>query len=72
MDRRLAGLKLIDTRSWTVRTLDPAAAEASWQAGRLLAYGGTGDDQAERTRGAGLTLYGPGAGRRGTCSAPRR
>jgi hypothetical protein len=60
VDRRLAGLKLIDTRSWTVRTLDPAAAEASWQAGRLLAYGGTWDDQAQRTRGVGLTLYGPG------------
>jgi hypothetical protein len=60
VDRRPAGLKLIDTRGWTVRTLDPAAAEASWKAGRLLAYGGTWDDQAQRTRGAGLTLYGPG------------
>ena len=59
-DGRLAGLKLIDTRRWTVRTLDKAAADASWQAGRLLAYGGTWDDQAERTHGAGLTLYGPG------------
>ena len=60
VERRLAGLKLIDTRGWTVRILDPAAAEASWQAGRLLAYGGTWDDQAQRPRGAGLTLYGPG------------
>jgi hypothetical protein len=61
VDRRLTGLKLIDTRSWRVRTLDPAAEEASWQAGRLLVYGGTWDARAERTRGAGLTLYGPGS-----------
>jgi hypothetical protein len=60
VDRRLAGLKLIDTRSWTVRTLDLATEEASWQAGRLLAYGGTWDHHAQRTRGVGLTLYGPG------------
>jgi hypothetical protein len=60
VELRLAGLKLIDTRSWTVRTLEAAAEEASWQAGRLLVYGGTWDHRAQRTRGVGLTLYGPG------------
>ena len=32
----------------------------SWRAGRLLAYGGTWDERAQRERGAGLTIYGPG------------
>ena len=57
-----SGVKLIDTQAWTVRLLDPAATQASWQAGRLLAYGGTWDDQAQRQRGIGLTVYGPGSG----------
>jgi hypothetical protein len=48
--------------TWTVRPLDPAAPLASWQAGRLLAYGGSWDDEAQRERGVGLTLYGPGDG----------
>jgi hypothetical protein len=60
VDRRLSGLKLIDTRSWTVRTLDAAADMASWQAGRLLAYGGAWDHEVRREHGVGLTLYGPG------------
>jgi hypothetical protein len=60
MDQRPSGLKLVDTGSWTVRPLDPAATAASWQAGRLLAFGGTWDFQAEQVRGMGVTLYGPG------------
>jgi hypothetical protein len=60
VDQRPSGLKLVDTRSWTVRPLDPAATAASWQAGRLLAFGETWDFQAERARGMGVTLYGPG------------
>jgi hypothetical protein len=55
-----SGVKLIDTRAWTVGLLDPAATQANWQAGRLLAYGGTWDDEAQQQRGVGLTLYGPG------------
>jgi len=54
-----SGVKLIDTRAWTVRPLDPAATQASWQAGRLLAYGGLWGDDARR-RGVGITVYGPG------------
>jgi hypothetical protein len=60
VDRRLTGLELLDTRSWTVRTLGPAADMASWQAGRLLAYGWAWDHQAQRGLGVGLTVYGPG------------
>jgi hypothetical protein len=59
-EERPSGLRLIDTRSWTVRPVDPAATQASWQEGRLLAFGGTWDYQAERQVGAGLTVYGPG------------
>jgi hypothetical protein len=59
-EERPSGLKLIDTGSWTVRPVDPAATQATWEQGRLLAFGGTWDYQAERQVGAGLTVYGPG------------
>jgi DNA-binding beta-propeller fold protein YncE len=57
-----SGVKLIDTLAWTIRPLDPAATRAGWQAGRLLAYGGTWDNEAQRQRGVGVTVYGPGNG----------
>jgi len=57
---RRSGLKLIDTRGWTVRTLDPAAETAGWRAGRLLTFGGTWDHEAQRENGAGVTIHGPG------------
>ena len=60
VDKRPSGLKLVDTRSWTVRTLDPEASSVSWRAGRLVSTGGTWDDEAQVERGAGMTLYGPG------------
>jgi hypothetical protein len=59
-EQRPSGLKLIDTRTWTVRTLHPAATDASWQGGRLLAFGSTWDHETEREAGVGLTLYTPG------------
>ena len=55
-----SGIRLIDTRAWTIRPLDATPNMVSWRAGRLLAYGGTWDEQAQRERGAGLTLYAPG------------
>jgi hypothetical protein len=64
MDTRTNGLKLVDTRSWTVRPLDPVAGSASWQAGRLLAFGASWDRAAQRPRGTGLTVHGPGDRRR--------
>jgi hypothetical protein len=56
-EERASGLKLIDTRSWTVRPLDPAATQARWQGGRLLAFGGIWDYAAERQVGIGLSLH---------------
>jgi hypothetical protein len=64
LDMRPNGLKLVDTRSWTVRPLDPAAGSASWQGGRLFAFGERWDRTAQRPRGAGLTVLGPGDLRR--------
>jgi hypothetical protein len=63
MGQHPSGLKLVDTRTWTIRPLDPAAPNASWQAGRLLAYGRMWDGEAEHERGVGVTVHGPG-GRR--------
>jgi hypothetical protein len=59
-DTRPSGLKLVDTRTWTVRTLGPGGTGVRWQAGRLLAFGSTWDATAQRERGTGLTVYGPG------------
>lgn len=59
-EERPSGLTLVDTRTWTVRPLDPAATRAGWRDGRLLAFGGTWDPDARRERGVGLTLHGPG------------
>jgi hypothetical protein len=53
-----AGLDFIDTRDWTVRSLDPAVSEISLAHGALLAYGGS--DGSWR----GLTAYGPDGRRR--------
>jgi hypothetical protein len=55
-----SGVKLVDTRNWTVRPVDQAATGARWQAGRLLTFGGTWDAEAQQQRGVGLTIYGPG------------
>ena len=59
-ERRSIGLKLVDARAWTVRPLGPAATAARWEAGRLLTFGGVWDDEAQRERGVGLTVHGPG------------
>jgi hypothetical protein len=56
-----SGLRLIDTRTWTVRQVDRHSSSAVLAAGRLLAFGtafGTGPNDANQ--GYGLTLYGPG------------
>ena len=60
-DTRPSGLKLVDTRTWTVRALGPEGTGVRWQAGRLLAFGSTWDAEAQRERGTGLTVYGPGS-----------
>jgi hypothetical protein len=59
VDETTAGLKLIDTRDWSVRPAHPSALAVRWRNGRLLVYGVPwyGDP----TTGIGLTLYGPGS-----------
>jgi hypothetical protein len=54
-----SGLKLVDTRRWTVTPLHPDATAVRWHDGRLLAFGVRWYEQ-ERPGGIGLTLYGPG------------
>jgi hypothetical protein len=54
-----SGLKLVDTRRWTVRQVHPEATMVRWHAGRLLAFGVRWYDQ-QRPGGIGLTVYGPG------------
>jgi hypothetical protein len=53
-----AGLALIDVRRWTKRILDTHASQFSFSAGTLLAYGATGNDATQETKGMGLTGYG--------------
>jgi hypothetical protein len=53
-----SGLKLVDTRSWTVRPVHPSATAVRWHGGRLLAFGVLWYDQ--QGPGTGLTVYGPG------------
>jgi hypothetical protein len=54
-----SGLKLVDTRRWTVTPLHPEATAVRWHDGRLLAFGVRWYEQ-ERPGGIGLTIYGPG------------
>ena len=58
-EQRPSGLKLIDTRTWTVRTSTHGHG-ATWQEGRLPASCGTWDHETEREAGVGLNLYTPG------------
>jgi hypothetical protein len=59
VDDTPSGLKLVDTRRWTVRQLHPEATMVRWRGGRLLAFGVRWYEQ-ERPGGIGLTVYGPG------------
>jgi hypothetical protein len=52
-----AGLKLIDTRRWSIRTLDPHASSATVAAGTLLAFGIRWDSRSQMLTGSGLTGY---------------
>ena len=53
-----AGLDFVDTRDWTVRSLDPGVSAISLARGMALAYGGGG------AKWRGLTAYGPDGRRR--------
>jgi hypothetical protein len=62
---RPAGLKLTDTSSWTVRTLDRDTAAAAVADGVLVGFGGGFREPfVDRTQGAGLVAYDLTGGRR--------
>ncbi|HET7647980.1 MAG TPA: hypothetical protein VFK17_05370 [Gaiellaceae bacterium] len=52
-----AGLKLIDTLTWSVRTLDRTTTRATVAAGTLIAYGLLWDSRSQRFSGTGLIGY---------------
>jgi hypothetical protein len=52
-----AGLKVIDTRSWTMRTIDASATDFEVADGLLIASGLTWNSAWRRHRGKGLTAY---------------
>jgi hypothetical protein len=55
---RPAGLQLVDTRSWGVRTIDPGASQVLVAGDLLLATGARFDSGAPRRRAIGLRAYG--------------
>ena len=55
-----AGLKLIDTRSWGVRTLDRATSSVTFSGGVLFAFGMSWDSRSSKISGSGLTAYDAG------------
>jgi hypothetical protein len=52
-----AGLKLIDTRNWTVRTLDHTTTSLTFSGGVLFAFGTSWDSRTSKMSGSGLTAY---------------
>jgi hypothetical protein len=50
-----AGVHVVDTKTWTARTVDPGAGSAQLAAGRLLVY--TSDRFVRRAAGVGLRVY---------------
>jgi hypothetical protein len=54
-----AGLKLIDTRDWSVRTLDHTTSSVAYAGGVLFAFGTSWDSRTSKMSGSGLTAYDP-------------
>jgi hypothetical protein len=61
---RAAGLRLVDTRDWSVRTIDPGAAEVHVVGDLLLATGSSFDPATGKGESIGLVAYGFDGGRR--------
>jgi hypothetical protein len=55
-----AGLKLIDTRNWNVRTLDQTTSSALYSSGVLFAFGTSWDSRTSTMSGSGLAAYDAG------------
>ena len=53
-----AGVKLIDTRNWIVRTINPRASSLTVTHDALLTYGANFDSGTRKLYGVGLTAYG--------------
>jgi hypothetical protein len=53
-----AGVRLIDTRSWTSRVLEPEASGFAVGAGLVVAQGGRWDSEEDRGYGPGLRAFG--------------
>ena len=69
MTERAAGLQLIDTRAWSVRTLDAGADSFTRAGADLLATGSTWDSSSDSRPGIGLVDYGPDGSQRFTLLA---
>jgi hypothetical protein len=52
-----AGLKLVDTRTWSVRTLDHATSSVAFTGAVLFAFGTSWDSRSGTISGSGLTAY---------------
>jgi hypothetical protein len=55
---RAAGVSLVDTRNWSIRTIDPGAAEVHVAGDVLLATGSSFDPVTRKGKGIGLVSYG--------------
>jgi hypothetical protein len=51
------GLSVVDTRDWSVRTIDPTASEAAPAGSGLLAWSSLWNSDARKLSGTGLSLY---------------
>jgi hypothetical protein len=58
-----AGLKLIDTRNWSVRTLDHTTTSLTFSGGVLFAFGTSWDSRTSKIGGSGLTAYDASGGK---------
>ena len=58
-DSTAVGLRFIDTRSWTVQTIEADASGLRFANGLLLAFGGTYTDEPGDDRSLGLAAYTP-------------
>jgi hypothetical protein len=52
-----AGLQILDTQAWSIRTLDRRPMSFDWMRGRLIAYARAWDPRARRLRGDGLVAF---------------
>jgi hypothetical protein len=59
-----AGIHLIETRTWTERTIDANASSLTVADGMLIATGALWDSGTQKMSGAGLTGYGPDGSKR--------